>query len=85
MAVLAGSVLAPLFFCCLGAGLMWAWIVRRFDGAPTTDSLSNKMLQGYALSMLVFIASMTVLGWIAFGSLFGLLSGDDSSTRAVGE
>ena len=76
MAVLAGSVLAPLFFSCIAAGLAWAWIVRRYASVPTSDPMPNTMLRGFALSMLVFIAGMTVLGWIVFGSMFALLTGD---------
>jgi hypothetical protein len=76
MAVLAGSVLAPLFFLCVAAGLAWAWVVRRFASVPTSDPLPNTMMGGFAVSMLVFIGAMTVLGWIVFGSVFALLTGD---------
>ena len=75
MAVLAGSVLAPLLLACVGAGFAWASILRRVATLPSADPLPNTMLQGVALALLIFIAGMTLLGWIFFGPLFGMLSG----------
>lgn len=76
MAVVAGSVLAPLFFCCIVAGLAWAWVIRRVSSSSTSDPSPNTMFGGMAVPGLVLIGGLTLLGWLVFGSVFAFLTGE---------
>ena len=76
IAIVAGSVIAPLLLLCLAAGQMWATILRRYAAVSGPDPLPNTMMQGFGLSLLVFQCCMTTLGWVVFGSAFLMLGGD---------
>jgi hypothetical protein len=62
-AAIASVVLVPLLVCCIGAGAVWGWTVRRLNPPPPDDPSPDALHSMFGVVVMALVATLT-FGWL---------------------